>query len=108
MVVLEASPVSAKVEIRNETSLDIQFGEDYELQKVVDGKWYRVPYRIDNWAFEAVAYPAAEEKPVEWETQWEEFHGALSEGTYRIVKKVIDFRGTGDYTEYYLAAEFSV
>lgn len=108
MVVLESSPVSARVEISNTTSRDIQFGDDYDLQKLVEGKWYSVPYIIDNWAFHAIAYPAAEGKPVEWEAVWEEFHGTLSAGTYRIVKKILDFRGTGDYTEYYLAAEFSV
>ena len=29
-------------------------------------------------------------------------------GTYRIVKSVIDSRGTGDYDKYYLTAEFKI
>jgi len=45
---------------------------------------------------------------VEWNVDWEWLYGQLSPGTYRIVKEIMNFRGTGDYdkAEYY--AEFTI
>lgn len=34
---------------------------------------------------------------VAWEIKWENLYGELPAGTYRIVKPISDFRGSGDY-----------
>ena len=108
MTLLDVTPISAKLQISNETDLDIQFGEDYNLQVLEDGEWKDVPYLIDNWAITAIAYNVPEDGTVEWDVNWETFHGKLEPGTYRIVKSVMDFRGTGDYTNYYYNVEFEI
>lgn len=99
---------SVKLCILNETDLDIMFGENYELQHFVNGQWQSVPYIIDNWTFNAVGYEARKGSPAEITVNWEIFHGSMEPGNCRIIKTVNDFRGTGDYTTYYLAAEFEI
>ncbi len=108
MKLLEVSKTDIRVEFLNTTDLEVEFGEAYALQKFTDGEWVSVPYRIDNWAFHEIAYIMTKDKPVEWETDWESFHGALEPGYYRMVKTVMDFRGTGDYMEYELAVGFEI
>jgi len=46
----------------------------------------------------------SQEKNVDWD--W--LYGSLDEGEYRIIKQFYDFRATGDYDIYYLAAEFLI
>ncbi len=55
---LDVTPTSAKLGILNTTDLDVQFGEDYNLQVFEEGDWKDVPYLIDNWAVTAIAYRA--------------------------------------------------
>lgn len=108
MKVIEASGTSAKLEILNTTDLVVMFGEDYNLQVLQNGKWSSIPYLIDNWGFNSIGYEALKDKPYTWEVDWTVFHGELSPGTYRIVKSVMDFRASGDYTNYHLASEFTI
>ena len=96
------------IEIRNETDKKITFGDWYELQTEVNGKWISLPYIIDNAAFHQVAYNAPKDETVIHEVKWDVFYGKLPKGKYRIIKDMLDFMGTGDYTEYYLAAEFEI
>lgn len=108
MKLLEVSKTGILVEFLNTTDLEVTFGEDYALQEFTGGEWVSVPYKIDNWAFNAVAYTMPKDTPVEWKTDWETFHGVLSPGLYRVVKSVSDFRGAGDFTNYALAVEFEI
>lgn len=108
MMLLDVTPTSARLSILNATDLDIRYGSDYNLQFFDQDDWHDVPYLIDNAAFTAEAYMALKDHPSEWDVNWEVFHGTLEPGKYRIVKPVMDFRGTGDYTEYYLDAEFTI
>lgn len=108
MEVIEASKTSAKLEIINPTDLEVIYGEDYDLQVNHNGKWSSLPYLIDNWGFKSIGYEAVKDEPVIWEVDWKVFHGELSPGTYRIVKSVMDFRESGDYTNYHLSAEFTI
>lgn len=96
------------IEIRNETDKEITFGDWYELQTEVNGKWISLPYIIDNAAFHQVAYNAPKDETVIHEVKWDVFYGKLPKGKYRIIKDMLDFMGTGDYTKYYLATEFEI
>lgn len=96
------------VEICNTTDMNIEYGEWYEIQVLVHDKWYALPYIVENAAFHQPAYQAKKDETVIWEVDWSWLYGELPKGTYRIVKDVMDFRGTGDYTKYYLADEFEI
>lgn len=96
------------IEIRNETDKEITFGDWYDLQTEVNGKWISLPYIIDNAAFHQVAYNAPKDETVIHEVKWDVFYGKLPKGKYRIIKDMLDFMGTGDYTKYYLATEFEI
>jgi len=96
------------IEIRNETDKKITFGDWYELQTEVNGKWISLPYIIDNATFHEVAYNAPKDETVIHEVEWDVLYGELPKGRYRIIKDMLDFRGTGDYTKYYLATEFEI
>ncbi len=96
------------VEIRNETDKEITFGEWYVIQGEVNGKWETLPYIIKKVAFNEPAYNAPKDETVIHEVKWDWLYGELPKGKYRMIKDMLDFRGTGDYTKYYLAAEFEI
>ena len=108
MTLLDVTPTSAKIGILNTTDLRIQFGDDYNLQVYAEDDWKDVPYLIDNWAFNAIAYMALKDQQAEWDVDWTVFHGELEPGKYRIVKAVMDFRGTGDWSEHHFSVEFEI
>lgn len=108
VTLVKADCVSATLKITNTTDLDIQFGEAYTLLQLVDGSWKGVPYLIDNWAFEAIAYAVPKDTPVQWDVNWETFHGTLQPGSYRILKNITHYRAPGDYTDYEYTVEFTI
>ena len=107
MEAVEGTTTETSVTIRmiNDTEKTYTYGTEYDLQQLVDGTWYSMSYIIDNYSFTAVELflePGELEETINWGT----FHGAMTSGTYRIVK---DFYQNGDYTKpYWLAAEFTV
>ncbi len=110
MSVDKNSARSARLTITNTTDREIIFGDDYELEKQnpKTKEWESVDYIIDNAAFNSIAYNAPKNKPTEWKVNWKVFHGTQKPGTYRIVKTLLDFKGTGNYTEYTLMSEFKI
>lgn len=109
MEVTENTASSVKVKTKNETDLDIEYGDDYALE-ILDEE-------IDTWvtcypeseiAFHDIAYSVQKGKTAEWSVDLANAYGVLEPGRYRIVKKVNDFRGTKDYTTHTFTAEFDV
>ncbi|SHN84894.1 immunoglobulin-like domain-containing protein [Desulfitobacterium chlororespirans] len=84
------------------------YGDYFLLEKKVKETWYQVPTIIDNYGFHSIGYDLAAGGNGERKVDWSWLYGKLEPGDYRIVKDILDFRGTGDYEKYYLAAEFSV
>ena len=105
---LDVTPTSAKLGILNTTDLEVDYGEDYNLQVFEDGDWHDVPYLVDNWAVNSIGYMAPKNNRVEWDVDWSVFHGELEPGKYRIVKPIMDFRGTGDFSNYFYTVEFEI
>ena len=97
-----------EVEICNEYGKELQYGDWYDIQVQQDGNWYSMPLIIDNAAYHDIAYPVQDQTTSVWEVNWSYFYGELPAGKYRIVKDIIDLREPGDYTKYYLAAEFEI
>ena len=110
MEVTECSDTSVTVKITNDTDKDIQCGEDFclEVQDEETGEWRKLDEVIDNAAFNAIAYMVQKDSPYEAVIDFEWIYGKLEPGRYRIVKTVMDFRGTGDFTDYTFTAEFSI
>lgn len=112
-VSMEAADVtnhSLRLEMKNETDLDVEYGDDYLLEVLDEeaGVWASVPYVDPDIAFHDIAYRAEKGKISTWDVDWTNMYGTLGAGEYRIVKKVHDFRGTGDYTVYTLTASFTI
>lgn len=62
----------------------------------------------DEVGWNDVAWCIPGEGSVEFEEDWGFLYGELTSGTYRIVKEIMDFRGSGDYDKKWYYAEFSV
>jgi len=85
------------------------YGEEFELEKKINGKWHRIPVAIEgNYGFKSIGYEVASGQSREWSVKWQWLYGSLGAGEYRIVKNVLGFRQPGDYDTYFLAAEFSI
>lgn len=54
------------------------------------------------------AYNLPKGEPQTLTVSWGWLYGELPPGEYRLVKTVSDFRGTGDYDDYTLTAEFTI
>ena len=104
-----ASADGLTVTVENKSSSKCIYGEDFDLEKQLNGRWYKVPVTIKgNYAFTDIGFELASGESREWKVDWKWLYGSLASGDYRIVKGILDFRGTGDYDQYYLAAEFNV
>lgn len=85
----------------------LQTGNVYWLEKEADGEWEAInPLQNLVWTDEALLIPMNGE--TEWTLNWSHIYGKLPAGTYRIGKRIMDFRGTGDYDEQAYYAEFEI
>lgn len=107
MIMEKYKATEGEVEFFNGTEKEVTYGDYFDIQAESDGEWYslQVP---DDIAYHAVAYPIAPGQTSIWQINWEWIYGSLPTGHYRIVKDVMDYRAPGDYTKYYMAAEFEM
>ncbi len=108
MYMKKYSSTEGDVEIRNKYGKELQYGDWYDIQIQQDEEWYSLPLIIDNAGYHDIAYPVQDQTTSVWEVNWSYFYGELPEGKYRIIKDILDIREPGDYTKYYLAAEFDI
>ncbi|GGA67939.1 immunoglobulin-like domain-containing protein [Ornithinibacillus halotolerans] len=95
--------------LENTTDKRCVYGEDFSLEKKVDGKWYKVPDVVDgNYGFNDIGFELYKDEVQEWPVDWEWLYGSLEKGEFRIVKDIIDSREPGDYDQYFLTAEFVI
>jgi len=86
---------------------ELQYGEDFALEKEVDGSWVEVPVALEgDYGFHEPAYLITLDDTTKKEIKWEWLYGALAPGNYRLRKEVMDFRGSGDFDKYILYAQF--
>ena len=103
------SATKLTVIIKNRSDNDCIFGEFFELEKKINGQWYKVPVTIEgDYGFNSIGYDLPSGETREWAVDWKWLYGSLESGEYRIVKDILDFRATGDYDTNYLAAEFVI
>ena len=96
------------IKIQNKSNKLCEYGEKFWLEKKINGKWYQVPVIKDNYAFTDIGYDVVSGHESEWNVDWNWLLGSLDSGEYRIIKDVLDFRNTGDYSAYFLSAEFII
>ncbi|MDF2822502.1 MAG: hypothetical protein K0R15_2950 [Clostridiales bacterium] len=86
------------------------YGSYYRVEKFENSEWNEVQQnKIQGelaWTDEAFSVP--KDGFSDWVIDWNWLYGDLTYGQYRVIKDILDFRGTGDFDEYYLAAEFRI
>lgn len=87
---------------------DLETGEDYSLYVMEDGEWEEVEPIIDEYGWNSVAWLIEEGGTREFEINWEWLYGELPEGTYRLDKTFMDFRGTADFDEKIYSVQFNI
>lgn len=103
------SSTGLTVAFENNSNKQCIYGEYFCLEKNLNGAWYQVPVAIDgSYGFDDIGYNLDAGNDRETTVDWEWLYGSLKSGEYRLVKDVLDFRTTGEYDTYYLAAEFTV
>lgn len=89
---------------------ELQTGSYYGLEVLREGEWTAVdllPLEGElAWTSEAWMIPQNTE--TEWAVDWTRLYGELPDGTYRISKSIMDFRGTGDYDTQTYCAVFDI
>jgi hypothetical protein len=99
MTVKEETVSSSKLTLifKNDSDSQCIYGEDFILEKKLNEKWYQVPVVIKgNYGFNTIGYNLASGETREFTVDWKWLYGSLDKGEYRIVKDILDFRGTGD------------
>ena len=103
------SSTGLKVTFENNSNSQCIYSEHFWLEKKINENWYQVPVAIDgDYGFNDIGYHLSSGKNEEWKVDWSWLYGSLDTGEYRIVKDILDFRKTGDYDKYYLAAVFLI
>jgi len=103
------SPTGLTLVLKNDSESQCIYGEFFILEKKLNEKWYEVPVIIEgDYGFRSIGYELSPGDSKEWKVDWNWLYGSLDKGEYRIVKDILDFRGTGDYDTYYLAVEFTI
>ncbi len=86
------------------------YGDYYRVDKYDNDEWKALQYleQEGEVGWNSIAYIVPQGGSSEAEIDWAWLYGELAPGKYRVVKDVMDFRGTGDYDTYYLAAVFTI
>lgn len=101
------TPTNLILVFKNSSSSECAYGEFFSLEKKINEVWYQVPVTIDgDYGFHSIGYGLSSGDHIEYKVDWNWLYGSQEPGEYRIIKDILDFRGTGDFDKYYLAAEF--
>ena len=88
---------------------ELETGQWYELQvRNSDGEWIDDSVRVTERSWEDIAYTIKKDGITKLTVNWEQDYGYLQDGHHRIAKRVMDYRGPGDYDEYDIYAEFDI
>ena len=82
------SLTGATITIKDTSITKYTYGEWYKLEKEIDGKWYEVNTKIENYGFNSIGYNVDENNEVKFIMDWEWLYGELPLGSYRIIKEV--------------------
>ena len=97
-------PTSISIIIINNNDNEIGYGEEYKIQKNINGEWKYLDY-LPNTAWNDVAYIIKANSQTTKKLNLENTYGELEKGTYRVIKTV--FFGNGKKTDIY-STEFEI
>lgn len=91
--------------LKNDSSIDVQYGNPYEIEIKKDGEWYKINVEL-NFTLPAFSLKSKETK--EWKLNWEDGYGKLVSGDYRIIKSIDIEKEDGTFETFYVSAEFTI
>ena len=87
--------------LKNNSDKTLYFGEPYEIEVYKDGSWRKMEVEM---YFTMPLYGLESGKDKEISFNWENTHGRLNKGKYRIIKDVY----FEEENEFYIGCEFSI
>lgn len=88
---------------------ELKTGEWFELEKMEDDTWQIVSTnRLINIVWNSVAYIIKTNDITELKVDWKWLYGELPAGSYRLSKKVMDYRAPGDFDEEIYQVHFTI
>ena len=81
---------SASILITDNNEDKYECGEEFGVQEKSNGEWKDLEYISDNLSWIAIAYKLNDDNQLTQKLNIKEYYGELSNGTYRIVKRVYD------------------
>ncbi len=82
------SPSGLTLVFRNNNEQEYIFNNEFYLQKYDNDKWMAVNSIIDNYAFSDIGNIIPKNESIEFDINWKWLYGELSDGKYRIIKKI--------------------
>ena len=97
-------PTSISIIIINNNDNEIGYGEEYKIQKNINGEWEYLDY-LPNTVWNDIAYIIKANSQTTKKLNLENTYGELEKGTYRVIKTV--FFENGKTTDIY-STEFEI
>ena len=97
-------PTSVSIIIINNNDNEIGYGEEYKIQKNINGEWKYLDY-LPNTVWNDIAYIIKANSQTTKKLNLENTYGELEKGTYRVIKTV--FFENGKKTDIY-STEFEI
>lgn len=88
---------------------ELKTGEWFELEKIAFDNWQAVDTNpLIDYAWNSVAYNIKPNDITELKVEWKWLYGELPAGSYRLSKKVMDYRAPGDFDEKVYKVYFTI
>jgi cell division protein FtsL len=87
---VDKSTISSKgvsIIITNNNENEISYGEEFKIQKKIDGEWKNLEY-LPNTVWNALAYITKGNSQTSKKLNIENYYGELESGIYRVVKQI--------------------
>lgn len=91
--------------LKNDSDVDVEYGEPYEIEIKKNGEWHKVNVELD---FNLPAYILKSKATKEIELKWENGYGKLASGDYRVIKGINVEKEDGTFETFYVSAEFTI
>lgn len=96
---------SATLILKNESDVNVIYGNPYEIEIKKDGKWYKIDAELN---FNSPAFSLNSQETKEIKLDWENGYGELTSGNYRIIKDISIEKEDGTFDTFYVAVEFTI